>query len=59
MIDIPLTVFLVLLTATFGLALTLDFRRRARRASDRRERDLREAMGKTLSPDLPHERSST
>jgi hypothetical protein len=58
MIDAPFAVFLVLLALVLGLAVAFDFHRRARRESDRRDRDLREAMGDTLGRDSHHERSS-
>ena len=58
MIDAPFAVFLVLLALVLGLAVAFDFRRRARRESDRRDRELREAIGDTLGRDSHHERIS-
>jgi hypothetical protein len=57
-IDIPLTLYLTLLALMLALAVAADFRRRAREGRDRRERDLREAMGATLGRDPPIERSA-
>ena len=59
MIDIPLTVYLALIALMFGSAIAFDYRRRARVANDRRERDLRAAMAKAPGRNTNHERSST
>ena len=47
MIDLPFTLYLVLLALLLALALTTDFRRRARTAHQRRASDARAAIDET------------
>ena len=46
--DLPFMVYLVLLTLMLAGAVFADFRRRASVARERRESDLRSALGETI-----------
>ena len=50
MTDVLFTIYLALLALLLCLAVTFDYRRRGRVARQRRESDLRDALGKTLAP---------